>query len=104
MPYLGGAEINLTNGNTDGLAKTLEALSNVWSEERDWVRERPGILVEEFAYMNAVQAAKPRGIQIVPVTIDSQGMLPDGPGGLEDVLENWDETKGKRPHLMYTVT
>jgi len=25
-------------------------------------------------------------------------------GGLEDVLANWDVRKGKRPHLMYTVT
>lgn len=104
IPYADGADIILTNGNTDGLGKVLEALSNVWSEERDWIRERPGILVEEFAYMNAVQAGKPRGLQVVPVTIDMEGMLPSGPGGLEDVLENWDESKGMRPHLMYTVT
>ncbi|KAG0646545.1 Aromatic amino acid aminotransferase [Hyphodiscus hymeniophilus] len=104
IPYEGGAEVILTCGNTDGFGKTLEALSNVWSEERDWVREREGILVEEFAYMNAVQAARPRGLQVTPVKIDFEGMLPTGPGGLEDVLENWDESKGKRPHLMYTVT
>ena len=54
--------------------------------------------------MNAVQTARPRGLQVVPVKIDVEGMLPSGPGGLEDVLENWDESKGKRPHLMYTVT
>jgi len=104
VPYLNGPDIILTNGNTDGLAKTLEALTNVWSEERDWIRERPGLLVEEFAFMNAVQAAKPRGVQVAPVKIDLEGMVPDGPGGLEDVLENWDDSKGKRPHLMYTVT
>ena len=99
-----GAEIILTNGSTDGLGKVLEALSNTWSEERDWAREREGILCEEFAYMNAIQAARPRGLQVVPVKIDLEGMLPSGPGGLEDVLENWDFSKGKRPHLMYTVT
>jgi len=44
IPYLDGAEIILTCGNTDGLSKTLECLSNVWSEERDWIRERPGML------------------------------------------------------------
>jgi DNA-binding transcriptional MocR family regulator len=104
IPYAGGAEIILTVGSTDGFAKTVEALSNVWSEERDWIREREGILVEEFAYMNAVQTARPRGLNIVPVRIDLEGMLPGGDGGLEDVLENWDEGKGKRPHLMYTVT
>jgi DNA-binding transcriptional MocR family regulator len=104
VPYLNGLDIILTNGSTDGLNKTLEALSNVWSEERDWVGERPGLLVEEFAYMNAVQSARPRGLQIVPVKMDSQGMLVSGPGGLQDVLENWDESNGIRPHLMYSVT
>jgi DNA-binding transcriptional MocR family regulator len=86
------------------MAKTIEALTNPWSEERDWVREREGILVEEFAYMNAVQQCTPRGISVTPVKIDSEGMLPGGPGGLEDVLANWDDSKGKRPHLLYTVT
>ena len=104
IPYKGGADIILTCGSTDGLSKTLECLSNVWSEEKDWVRERPGLLCEEFAYMNAMQGARPRGFQIVPVKVDLEGMLPTGPGGLEDVLANWDESKGKRPHLMYTVT
>ncbi len=104
VPYDGGAEIILTNGSTDGFAKTIEALSNVWSEGRDWIREREGLLCEEFAYMNALQAARPRGLQVVPVKIDLEGMLPYGPGGLKDVLENWDKSKGKRPHLMYTVT
>jgi len=104
VPYLDGPEIILTNGNTDGFSKCLEAMSNVWSEERDWIRERPGLLCEEFAYMNAVQSGGPRGLQIVPVKMDLEGMLPSGPGGLQDVLENWDESKGLRPHLMYTVT
>ena len=54
--------------------------------------------------MNAVQAARPRGLLVTPVKMDLEGMLPYGPGGLEDVLKNWDESKGKRPHLMYTVT
>jgi DNA-binding transcriptional MocR family regulator len=104
VPYLDGPEIILSCGNTDGLSKTLDAFTNTWSEERDWIRERPGILVEGFAYMNAVQNARPRGLQVVPVNIDSEGIRPDGPGGLEDVLENWDDSKGRRPHLMYTVT
>ena len=104
VPYAGGPEIILTCGSTDGFAKTIEALSNTWIENRDWIRDREGLLVEEFAYMNAVQAARPRGLNIVPVAIDNEGMLPAGKGGLEDVLENWDESKGKRPHLIYTVT
>jgi DNA-binding transcriptional MocR family regulator len=104
VPYVGGPEIQLTVGSTDGFAKTIEALSDVWNEEHDPVEERPGVLCEEFAYMNAIQAARPRGLQVVPVRIDSEGMLPGGEGGLEDVLANWDSSRGRRPHLMYTVT
>lgn len=103
IPYAAGPEIILTCGNTDGFNKALETLSNEWSEEKDWPRDREGILVEEFAYMNAIQAAAPRGLQIVPVAMDGEGMMFEGPGGLREVLVNWDEKKGKRPHLMYTV-
>ncbi|KAH0094281.1 aromatic amino acid aminotransferas-like protein, partial [Aureobasidium melanogenum] len=98
-PYKGGPEIVLSCGSTDGFSKALAALSNEWSEEKDWVRDREGLLVEEFCYMNAIQAARPRGLNIVPVKIDDEGMIPEGPGGLRDVLENWDYKKGKRPHL-----
>ncbi|KAK5120816.1 hypothetical protein LTR85_005883 [Meristemomyces frigidus] len=103
-PYKGGPEVILTCGNTDGFAKTLLALTNEWSEEKDWVRDREGLLVEEFCYMNAVQAAIPRGLNVAPVGIDDEGMRAEGKGGLREVLENWDFKKGKRPHLMYTVT
>ncbi|RMD42198.1 hypothetical protein DV735_g2919, partial [Chaetothyriales sp. CBS 134920] len=104
VPYRGGLEIILTCGNTDGFSKCIEALSNVWEEQRDWVRDREAILCEEFAYMNAIQSVQWRGLAVVPVKIDEEGMLADGPGGLADVLANWDILKGKRPHLLYTVT
>ena len=122
IPYEGGADVVLTVGSTDGFSKSIECLSNVWSEEKDWIREREGVLCEEFAYMNAIQQCRPSqsssssillqsksdirpgGLQAVPVKIDLDGMLASGPGGLQDVLENWDVSKGKRPHLMYTVT
>lgn len=103
-PYRGGPEVILTCGSTDGLSKALMAFSNEWSEEKDWIRDREGLLCEEFCYMNAVQGAKPRGLNIAPVKIDDEGMLAEGPGGLRDVLENWDFKLGRRPHLMYTVT
>nr|POE87464.1 aromatic amino acid aminotransferase c56e4.03 [Quercus suber] len=103
-PYQGGPEVLLTCGNTDGFSKVLQAFTNEWSEEKDWIRDREGLLVESFCYMNAIQAATPRGLNIAPVAIDDEGMLAEGKGGLRDVLENWDHRKGKRPHLMYTVT
>ncbi|KAK4565698.1 hypothetical protein LTR86_003546 [Recurvomyces mirabilis] len=103
-PYKGGPEIILTCGNTDGFSKVLQAFSNEWSEEKDWIRDREHLLVESFCYMNAVQAALPRGLGAVPVVLDDEGMVVEGKGGLRDVLENWDFKRGKRPHLMYTVT
>lgn len=104
VPYKGGPEVILTCGSTDGFSKCIECFSNIWDEERDWIREREGILCEEFAYMNAIQAARPRGLNVAPVAIDDEGMMAYGKGGLEEVLVNWDKNKGKRPHLMYTVT
>lgn len=59
IPYKGGAEVILTCGSTDGFSKSVEALTNVWSEERDLIRERPGILCEEFAYITAIQSCRP---------------------------------------------
>ncbi|KAF2125273.1 aromatic amino acid aminotransferas-like protein [Dothidotthia symphoricarpi CBS 119687] len=104
VPYKEGPEIILTVGSTDGFSKTLQALSNEWSAEHDPVSERPGLLCEQYAYMNAIQTATPRGFNIAAVAIDDEGMLAKGPGGLQDVLENWDFSLGRRPHLMYTVT
>ncbi|PBP23366.1 aromatic amino acid aminotransferase [Diplocarpon rosae] len=104
VPYAGGPEISLTVGNTDGMAKTVEAFTNVWSAGRDQICERPGLLCEHFAFLSAVQTVEPRGVQVVPVEMDEVGLAPTGPGGLEDVLENWDPARGLRPHLLYTVS
>jgi DNA-binding transcriptional MocR family regulator len=82
----------------------MEAFSDPWDKGEDSVEERQGIIVEEFAYMAAVQTSAPRGIQVVPVSVDSQGLNPSGPEGLEAVLKNWDPRNGRRPHMMYTVT
>lgn len=104
VPYAGGPETILTTGATDGFSKSIEVFTNVWNPDRDWTSQREGILCEEFVYMNAVTTVKPRGLNVVPVAIDVQGMLARGKGGLADVLENWDFRKGRRPHLMYTIT
>jgi DNA-binding transcriptional MocR family regulator len=104
VPYRDGPEVMLTVGATDGFAKTLEVFVNPWSPERDPIEERPGMLVETFVYANVLAQALPKGVQTVAVRADSGGMCAAGEGGLEDVLENWDYSTGRRPHLMYTVT
>jgi DNA-binding transcriptional MocR family regulator len=104
VPYLGGPEVILTCGSTDGFAKTLELLVDPWDPLTGDARERPGLLCEVFVYANVLAQSNPHGVQPVPVEIDSQGMMASGPGGLEDVLSNWNEDNGMRPRFMYTVT
>lgn len=104
VPYKGGPEIILTVGNTDGFSKCVQAFAEPWHEGEDPLSERQGCLCEEYAYMNAIQQIRPQGLNIVPVGMDDEGMRAEGPGGLRDLLENWDFNKGKMPHIMYTVT
>lgn len=104
VPYKGGPDLCLTVGSTDGFSKTLEMFVDPWSPERHDIRDRPALLCETFVYGNVLSQAQPRGVQIVPVKADGGGMVATGPGSLEDVLANWDYSKGRRPHLMYTVT
>uniref|UniRef100_A0A8H7TQD3 Aminotransferase class I/classII large domain-containing protein n=1 Tax=Bionectria ochroleuca TaxID=29856 RepID=A0A8H7TQD3_BIOOC len=104
VPYLDGPEVILTTGATDGFSKAVELIVEPWVAGRDPVEDRPGMLCETYVYMNAPNTALPRGVQVVPVEVDSEGMSVDGPGGLKDVLENWDYSKGRLPHFIYSVT
>ncbi|KAK3359706.1 pyridoxal phosphate-dependent transferase [Lasiosphaeria hispida] len=104
VPYSGGPDIAMTCGATDGFAKALHLFVNPWNANTDDVRDRPGLLCETFVYGNVLSEALPLGMQVAPVKADNAGMLAAGPGGLEDVLANWDPAKGKRPHIMYMVT
>ncbi|CAK7207883.1 hypothetical protein SEUCBS139899_010698 [Sporothrix eucalyptigena] len=104
VPYEGGPEVVLTVGSTDGLSKTLELFVDDWNPVRDDVTTRPGLLCEPFIYGNVLSQIAPKGMQVVTVEADADGMVPYGPGSLEDVLANWDPSKGRRPHILYTVT
>ncbi|CAK7235339.1 hypothetical protein SBRCBS47491_009259 [Sporothrix bragantina] len=104
VPYDGGPEVLLTVGSTDGLSKTLELFVDDWNPVRDDIETRPGLLCEGFIYGNVLSQIAPKGMQVVTVEADADGMVPYGPGSLEDVLANWDPSQGRRPHVMYTVT
>jgi DNA-binding transcriptional MocR family regulator len=101
VPYKGGPDVILSNGSTDGMNKTLELLIDPWSPETGDIRDRPGILYEPFMYAMIQSQAGPRGVQAVSVGLEGSGLQASD---LEDVLANWDYNKGRRPHLMYTVT
>ena len=101
-PYRGGPDVIMTCGSTDGFSKILNLFVTPWKDTDD-IRERPGMLCEEFVYTNPTSQAMPLGVQLAPVKTDAVGMAVKGPGGLEDVLANWDPSKGKRPNLLYTV-
>lgn len=103
-PYAGGPEVIMTCGATDGWSKVVEAFTNHWSPDRNVLTDRQAVLYDEYTYMNAVQTVRPRGLNIVPVAMDEYGMRVDGIGGLADILANWDSSKGRRPHLIYTIT
>lgn len=65
---------------------------------------RPGdmMLSEEYTFSAAVECARPLGVRVCGVPIDSEGLLPDE---MDKILSNWDvNTRGSRkPHLLYTV-
>ncbi|OAA54223.1 aromatic amino acid aminotransferase 1 [Cordyceps fumosorosea ARSEF 2679] len=104
VPYRGGPEVIITCGSTDGFSKTVQLVSDAWDPDHEPVEARPGMLCERYVYNNALACVEPRGVQVVPIDTDADGMLAAGPGGLEEVLANWDPRRGRRPHFMYSVT
>lgn len=104
VPYKGGPEVILTVGSTDGNSKVIELFVNNWVEGKNDIRDRPGLVTETFMYPAVLSQARPRGVNVIAIAMDDEGMLPYGPGGLEDVMSNWNFSKGRRPHLMYSVT
>ena len=65
---------------------------------------RPGdvILSEEYTFSAFVETARPMGVRVCGIPIDSEGLLPDE---MDQILSTWDvNVRGARkPHLLYTV-
>jgi DNA-binding transcriptional MocR family regulator len=99
--YQGGPDVAMSCGSTDAFAKVLNLFVNAWTEGVSDISERPGLLCEAFVYGIPLSEGLPRGMQIVPVESDESGI---SPSALKDTLANWDSSKGKRPHILYTVT
>jgi DNA-binding transcriptional MocR family regulator len=103
IPYAGGADVVICGGSADGLAKIYDVFFDYWNQAVEPLENRQGILVEEFVYPPPIAQIRARDVNVVPVRIDDQGMLAEGPGGLRDVIENWDYTKGRLPHVLYII-
>lgn len=73
-------------GNTNAWAKVVGLLC----EQGD------SILVEEFTYPSAQAFWIPLGMKGVPVRADAEGMTAEH---LDRILSDWDDTKGRRPHV-----
>lgn len=82
--------ILLNSGSTDGWNK----LTALLLEPGDY------ILTEEQIYPSAQAAFIPLGCKAAIVGVDAEGARPDL---LEKLLREWDERKGRRPHVFYIV-
>lgn len=83
-------DVILNNGSTDGWIKTLMLLV----ETGDY------IICDSQIYPSAQAGFVPMGVKAHPVPGDGEGMCPIA---LAKSLEEWNNSKGRRPRVMYTV-
>lgn len=83
-------ETCLTCGTTSALDILFRVLCN------------PGdhILVESYTYAGTIQALKPLGVSMFSIDMDEHGLMPTD---LDAKLHSWDETKGRKPFVLYTI-
>jgi DNA-binding transcriptional MocR family regulator len=90
IPY-DSPQIIMSCGSTDSISKSMMMLLD----------PDEFLLTEEYAFGTAIGTMEPWGVQAVPIKMDDMGMLP---GALREALENWDDQRGRRPHVLYTIT
>lgn len=91
-PQFSDWEICLSIGSTSALEIAF----------RNFVNAGEFVLVEEFTYSGTIEAAKPLGIKLLPVCMDSNGLCPTS---LETILSSWPKYfPGKpKPKVLYTI-
>ena len=59
-------------------------------------------MMEEYTFSSAQETVLPQGVNVVPIKMDEQGLLP---GSLDDVLSSWDEAArgARKPFVLYTI-
>nr|XP_031859815.1 uncharacterized protein CI109_004663 [Kwoniella shandongensis]KAA5526887.1 hypothetical protein CI109_004663 [Kwoniella shandongensis] len=89
-PAYGDWTTLLNTGSTDGWNKVCTLL----------LESGDHILVEEQIYPSAQAAFIPLGVKAAMISVDGEGAKADS---LEQILSNWDEKRGRRPHVLYIV-
>ncbi|KAH9924826.1 pyridoxal phosphate-dependent transferase [Amylocystis lapponica] len=82
--------VTLTFGNGDGITKCFRLLG----EKGDF------FLADDFSFRALINAPLAQGIKWVPIKNDNGGLIPEE---LERLLSGWDDSWGRRPHVLYTV-
>lgn len=82
-------DVIATVGNTNAWESTLRIFCN----------KGDNILAESYAFSSSLSAAEAQGINVFPVPLDSNGIIPEK---LEQILENW-TPEATMPKLLYTV-
>nr|XP_006111734.1 kynurenine/alpha-aminoadipate aminotransferase, mitochondrial-like [Pelodiscus sinensis] len=94
-PDQGQMEMCVTTGSQDGLAKVFDMLIN----------RGDNVLVEDPCYSGTVSALKPLGCNIIKVSTDKHGIIPEA---LKEILSRWRPEDAKKlknnlPKFLYTV-
>ncbi|BEJ17835.1 hypothetical protein CspHIS471_0701030 [Cutaneotrichosporon sp. HIS471] len=83
-------DVLLNNGSTDGWIKILTLL----------IESGDHIICDSQIYPSAQAGFVPMGVKSFPIPSDSEGMCPEA---LAKGLAEWDESRGRRPRVMYSV-
>ena len=58
------------------------------------------VLTEEYTYPGFISSAQLLGLHTVGIRIDDNGLIPEE---LARILSTWDDSKGSRPRVLYTI-
>ncbi|KAL5021194.1 hypothetical protein ScPMuIL_000349 [Solemya velum] len=91
----GHLDFLITNGSQDGICKALEAMTSV----------DDNVLMEIPCYVGTLSIVRPRGLNILPVNVDHNGV---DPNHLKKQLSRWKpsdakDPESKIPKIFYTI-
>lgn len=82
--------VMMTAGNTNAIDTCIRMLFN----------RGDSLLIEEYTFPSVLECARPQGVKPVAVKLDADGIVPDL---LDEQLNSWDDSVGRRPKVLYTI-